>query len=68
MKTHRIALIAGDGIGPEVIAEGIKALDAAAKADGSRPESVRKTWTTAWPQPGESAESSGLLGPVTVEQ
>lgn len=35
MKTHRIALIAGDGIGPEVIAEGIKALDAAAKADGS---------------------------------
>ena len=35
MKTHRIAVIAGDGIGPEVIAEGIKALDAAAKADGS---------------------------------
>ena len=35
MKTHRIAVIAGDGIGPEVIAEGIKALNAAAAKDGS---------------------------------
>ena len=26
MKTYRIAVIAGDGIGPEVIAEGVKAL------------------------------------------
>ena len=30
MKTHRIAVIAGDGIGPEVIDEGVKVLDAAA--------------------------------------
>ena len=35
MKTHRIAVIAGDGIGPEVIAEGIKVLEAAAKRNGS---------------------------------
>ena len=35
MKTHRIAVIAGDGIGPEVIAQGIKALNAAAARDGS---------------------------------
>ena len=32
---HRIAVIAGDGIGPEVIVEGIKVLEAAAKKDGS---------------------------------
>lgn len=35
MKTYKIAVIAGDGIGPEVIAEGIKILNAAAKLDGS---------------------------------
>ena len=35
MTTHKIAVIAGDGIGPEVIAEGVKALEAAAKRDGT---------------------------------
>ncbi|MBQ4629401.1 MAG: tartrate dehydrogenase [Clostridia bacterium] len=35
MKTHKIAVIAGDGIGPEVINEGIKVLNEAAKLDGS---------------------------------
>ena len=35
MLKHRIAVIAGDGIGPEVVDEGIKALDAAAANDGS---------------------------------
>ena len=45
MKTHRIAVIAGDGIGPEVIAEGIKALNAAAERDGSfRFEFVHFPW------------------------
>ena len=34
MKTYRIAVIAGDGIGPEVLAEGIKVLQAAAETDG----------------------------------
>ncbi|MDP9860329.1 tartrate dehydrogenase/decarboxylase/D-malate dehydrogenase [Olsenella profusa DSM 13989] len=34
MKTHKVALIPGDGIGPEVIAEGIKVLDAVAAYDG----------------------------------
>lgn len=34
-KTHHIAVIAGDGIGPEVIAEGIKVLNAVAELDGS---------------------------------
>ena len=35
MKTYQIAVIAGDGIGPEVIAEGIKVLEEAARLDGS---------------------------------
>ena len=34
MKNYKIAVIAGDGIGPEVIAEGVKILNAAAKKDG----------------------------------
>lgn len=34
MKTYKIAVIAGDGIGPEVIDEGVKVLKAAAKLDG----------------------------------
>ncbi len=35
MKTHKIAVIAGDGIGPEVIREGIKVLEEVARLDGS---------------------------------
>lgn len=34
MVTHKIAVIAGDGIGPEVIDEGIKVLNEVAKIDG----------------------------------
>ena len=34
MKTYKIAVIAGDGIGPEVIAEGVKVLNHVAKQDG----------------------------------
>ena len=34
MRTHRIAAIGGDGIGPEVIAAGLDALAACAKRDG----------------------------------
>ena len=34
MKTYRIAVIAGDGIGPDVLHEGIKILKTVAKADG----------------------------------
>ena len=33
--THKIAVIAGDGIGPEVIQEGVKVLEEVAKLDGS---------------------------------
>lgn len=34
MKTYKIAVIAGDGIGPEVLAEGIKVLEKVAEIDG----------------------------------
>lgn len=34
MVTHRIAVIAGDGIGPEVLEEGIKVLNQVAECDG----------------------------------
>ena len=34
MKPHRIAVIAGDGIGPEVMPEGLRVLDAAARRFG----------------------------------
>lgn len=34
MQKHKIAVIAGDGIGPEVIAEGIKVLNKVAELDG----------------------------------
>lgn len=36
MKTYNIALIPGDGIGPEVIREGVKVANAAAAAEGFR--------------------------------
>ena len=35
MITHKIAVIAGDGIGPEVISQGMKVLNRAAELDGS---------------------------------
>lgn len=35
MKCYKIAVIAGDGIGPEVISEGVRVLDWVAKLDGS---------------------------------
>ena len=35
MKTYKIAVIAGDGIGPDVLAEGIKILNTVAELDGS---------------------------------
>ena len=31
---HNVAVIAGDGIGPEVLAEGVKVLNAVAEKDG----------------------------------
>ncbi len=40
MKHHKIAVIPGDGTGPEVVAEGLKVLAAAAQKDGFTYETV----------------------------
>jgi len=38
MKSYRVAVMPGDGTGPEVVAEGMKALNAAASAEGFKLE------------------------------
>lgn len=49
MKTHRIALIPGDGVGREVLPEGIAAVEAAAQVTGSfRIETVAYPWSCQW--------------------
>ena len=45
-KTHRIAVIAGDGIGPEVIAQGLRVLEAVAPRHGIRYEAVEYPFST----------------------
>ena len=44
MKTYKIAVIGGDGIGPEVLAEGIKVLDKAAALGGFTFEYTHFPW------------------------
>ena len=41
MDTYKIAVIAGDGIGPEVLEEGVKVLKQAAECDGGFPLNLR---------------------------
>jgi len=48
MKSYRIATIAGDGIGTEVVPEGIRVLDAAAKKDGFRLVWDQLPWSCAY--------------------
>ncbi len=40
MSTHRIAILGGDGIGPEVVAEGLKVLDRLQELEGFETERV----------------------------
>jgi 3-isopropylmalate dehydrogenase len=44
LKTHRIAVIPGDGTGPEVVREGLKVLKAASEATGFRYETTEFDW------------------------
>ncbi len=39
-RTHRIALIPGDGIGPEVLAEGLKVIEAVSRREGFKVETT----------------------------
>jgi isocitrate/isopropylmalate dehydrogenase len=34
MPTYKVAVVAGDGIGPEVVASGVSIMDAAARQSG----------------------------------
>lgn len=44
MNTYRVAVIPGDGIGPEVVPEGARVLQAAARRFGFRVETVEFPW------------------------
>ena len=44
-KTHRIAVIPGDGIGKEVVPEGLRVLEAAARKYGFALEWDEKPWS-----------------------
>ena len=44
MKTYKIAVIPGDGTGPEVVREGLKVLKAAASATGFKYETQEYDW------------------------
>jgi tartrate dehydrogenase/decarboxylase/D-malate dehydrogenase len=48
MATHRIAVIAGDGIGPEVTDQAIRVADAAGKKFGATLEWNRLPWSSAY--------------------
>ena len=40
MKSYKIAVIAGDGTGPEVVREGVKVLDAVAQKCGFKADKI----------------------------
>jgi 3-isopropylmalate dehydrogenase len=44
MKTHKIAVLGGDGTGPEVVAEGLKVLDAASRRFGFKTDLTPFDW------------------------
>lgn len=46
MKTHKIAVIAGDGIGKEVMPEGLRVVQAAAKKYDLKLEFVHFEWSS----------------------
>ena len=48
METHRIAVIPGDGIGIDVVEQGIKVLDAASKAHGASLVYTELPWGSDW--------------------
>jgi tartrate dehydrogenase/decarboxylase/D-malate dehydrogenase len=62
MRTHRIAAIPADGIGPEVIAAGLEVLDAVAARDGGFTLTVdHYDWGSDWYRKhGEMMPSDGL--------
>jgi 3-isopropylmalate dehydrogenase len=64
MRSYRIAVLPGDGIGPEVIREGVKALQAASEAAGG----FSLEWETLPAGAGEYLERGKPLPDSTVER
>jgi tartrate dehydrogenase/decarboxylase/D-malate dehydrogenase len=61
MAAFRIAVLGGDGIGPEVTEEAIRAADAAVRADNARIEWNRLPWnTTFYKEHGRMMPADGL--------
>jgi len=61
MNDLRIAVIPGDGIGPEVVAEGLRALHAATAADGVKVETTEyDLGARRWHQTGETLPDTVL--------
>lgn len=61
MKTYRIAVIPGDGIGKEVIPEGIRVLDAVATRHGFSFEWTHFDWSCeTWHQTGQMMPDDGI--------
>src|SRR3954471_10952317 len=59
--TLRLAVIPGDGIGPEVVAEGLKVLDAALAVDGGKCEATTHALGAArWHRTGETPPGAAL--------
>jgi tartrate dehydrogenase/decarboxylase/D-malate dehydrogenase len=69
MRTHRIAAIPADGIGPEVITAGLEVLDAVAARDGGFSLTVdRYDWGSDWyREHGEMMPADGLAWLRTVD-
>ncbi len=63
MRTHRIGVIPGDGIGPEVVAEGLKVLAACADAEGFTYELVEYPYSG-----GHYLATGELLPPEVVDE
>src|SRR5258706_10044650 len=62
-RSHTIAMIGGDGVGPELVAEAQRLLAAVAKADGFQCE-VR-----AFPHSGEHYRATGeILGDAALKE
>lgn len=61
MKTYRVATIPGDGIGKEVVPEGVRVVDAAAKKAGVRFEWENFSWSCeTYAQTGKMMPHDGL--------
>jgi len=61
VTTHRIAVIEGDGIGKEVIPEGQRVLEAAARRHGFAIEWTHFPWDCAsWPKTGRIMPADGI--------